>query len=84
MISGIVEGNGVLAVEDDGLLRPGGHELEVVHLVTVGLILEVKVRLLKVTEPHLPLIGQDVDSWGYGWLGSDTGGSSVHVAVNQD
>jgi hypothetical protein len=43
MISGIMEGDGVPAVEGDGLLRPGGHELEVVHLVAVCLVLEVEV-----------------------------------------
>ena len=61
MISGIVEGDGVLAVEGDGLHRPGGHQLEMVHLVAVRLVLEVKVGLLEVAEPHLPLVGQDVD-----------------------
>jgi len=61
---GVVEGNGALAVEDDLLLRPGGLELEMVQLVAVRLVVDVKTVLLVVSNPHLPLVRDDTDGLG--------------------
>lgn len=58
---GVVEGNGALAVEDDLLLRPGGLELEMVQLVAVRLVVDVKTVLLVVSNPHFPLVRDDTD-----------------------
>lgn len=83
-VTGVEEGDGVLAVDGDGLLRPGGHQLQVVHLVAVRLVVDVKVGPVIVAEPHLPLLRHDGDGGGGGGLGVDTGGSRVHVAVDKD
>lgn len=58
---GVVEGNRALAVEDDLLHRPGGLELEMIQLVAVRLVVDVKTVVLVVSNPHLPLVRDDTD-----------------------
>ena len=79
---GVVEGHGALAVEDDLLLRPSRLELEMIQLVTVRLVVDVKTVLLVVPNPHIPLVRDDTDGLGQGRFGLDASGSGIQVAEN--
>ena len=49
-------GNSVLAVEGDGLLRRSRRQLEEVHLVAVGLVVDVKCVAVQLANPRLLVV----------------------------
>ena len=61
LIPGVVEGHGALAVEDDFLFCPGRLKLQMVQLVAVRLVVDIKTVLLVVANPHFPLVRDDTD-----------------------
>jgi len=85
LVVGPVEvGDRVLAVERDDLLGGARRQLQEVHLVAVGLVVDIKGVGVKLAHPHLLVIGHDGDLVGHGGLGLDAGGACLHVAVGQD
>jgi len=61
LIPGVVEGDCALAVEDDFLFCPGGLKLEMIKLVAVRLVVDIKTVVLVVSNPHFPLVRDDID-----------------------
>ena len=61
LVPGVVEGDCALAVEDDLLFCPGGLKLEMIKLVAVRLVVDIKTVVLVVSNPHLPLVRDDTD-----------------------
>jgi len=57
----VLIGDGVETVVGDLLLGLGGEQLEEAHLVTVRLVREVEVGVGLLADPHLLLLGDDVD-----------------------
>ena len=61
VVPGVVEGDCALAVEDDLLFCPGGLKLEMIKLVAVRLVVDIKTVVLVVSNPHFPLVRDDID-----------------------
>lgn len=61
LVPGVVEGHCALAVEDDGLFCPGRLKLEMIKLVAVCLVVDIKTVVLVVSNPHFPLVRDDTD-----------------------
>merc|ERR550517_2287223 len=53
LVPGIHVGNGVLAVEGDGLLSRGGKKLKVAQLVAVSLVVDIKAVVFHFSNPHI-------------------------------
>jgi len=84
VIPGVKEGHGALAVEGDSLFCSGRLKLQMVKLVAVSLVVDIKGVVLVVSDPHLLLVRHDGDFLRHRRFGIDASSSSIHVAVNEN
>jgi len=61
LVPGVHVCNCGFAVEGDGLLSLAGQQLQIVHLVAVSLVVDIKAIIFQFSNPHVFLIRDDGD-----------------------